>query len=250
MQKNINKDNCLNGLLEFISEQIELIDFLYYKIVDANNIIVSADYLFSFEKIILSSKKTLEAIYICVENYIIADSFILLRKYRDNLLLYLILKNEKLSIKISSDFIKLANNKKFKSLNETFNIVTKYTNINKQLNNFVHNNGISYLNYNITSYKKYNLTDLISSKFKDYISFFNLTFLTFIAQLNPINITSTDYIDALELGIHPLEGSQYFVAPLLAEYFEKYQNILGPSFTTYLHENNGFIFNNLKSTSV
>jgi hypothetical protein len=34
-------------------------------------------------------------------------------------------------------------------------------------------------------------------------------------------MSSSDYIDALECGLKPKEGSQYYVAPYIQEYFDK-----------------------------
>lgn len=260
-------------LLKEIKEHIDFLNLLYDRFSDCSNIVISQKSLLKFENLILSTAKTLKGIYLCLEEGIIADSYILLRKYRDNLLLYLIFKsqydkkrksfweektnslhytnlkkfleNKKINIDITSDFLKILNNEEFEEFNTIYDIENKYKKINLRLNNFVHSNGIGFLNFDFCYYKKQNnLIESLSNEIIDYISFFTLLFISMFAIINPMNITSTDYIMSLELGETPSEESLYFVAPFVVEYFNKYQRIIGDDLTSFLNKRTSLDFSN------
>jgi hypothetical protein len=53
-------------------------------------------------------------------------------------------------------------------------------------------------------------------------------------SLNPHYMMSTDYIDALDLGMQPEEDSQYWVAPYVKDVFEKYIDTIRPDIAEFL----------------
>ncbi len=266
-----DNEKLWKNLLKDIKEHIYFLNLLYERFSDCSNIVISEKSLFTFENLILSTAKTLKGIYLCLEEKIIADSYILLRKYRDDLLLYLIFKsefdrknkafwagetnslyytdlkkfleNKKLNIDMKSDFFKILNNKEFEDFNTIYDIENKYNKINLRLNNFVHSNGVSFINYDFCYYEKQNnLIECLSKEIIDYISFFTLLFISMFAIINPMNITSTDYIMSLELGERPSEESLFFVAPFVVEYFDKYQKIIGDDLTLFLNKKTSLDF--------
>ena len=56
----------------------------------------------------------------------------------------------------------------------------------------------------------------------------------YMYSLNPHYMMSTDYIDALDLGLQPEEDSQYWVAPYVTEVFEKYIVTKRPDIAEYM----------------
>lgn len=61
-------------------------------------------------------------------------------------------------------------------------------------------------------------------------------FLSMLVIIDSIKVHSSDYIDALEMGMEPPEDSQYWVAPVILDYMnERFdKNLL-----SYLQENEG-----------
>ncbi|HAT4339443.1 TPA: hypothetical protein I9094_001708 [Clostridium perfringens] len=45
---------------------------------------------------------------------------------------------------------------------------------------------------------------------------------------------STDYVDSLEIGLNPQEGSQYWVAPFITEYINKKMILISDEWKKYL----------------
>lgn len=43
-------------------------------------------------------------------------------------------------------------------------------------------------------------------------------FLSLLALIDSKKLQSSDYLDALEMNIEPLEGSQYWICPIIEEY--------------------------------
>ena len=58
-----------------------------------------------------------------------------------------------------------------------------------------------------------------------------------VALCAPLYIMSTDYIDHLEFGLTPPDGSQYWVAPFVAEYIKSNIDLIDKSCYEYLKEN-------------
>lgn len=45
--------------------------------------------------------------------------------------------------------------------------------------------------------------------------------LSYLFYINDKYMMSSDYVDSMDLGLTPEEGSQYFVAPFIQEIFDK-----------------------------
>lgn len=108
----------------------------------------------------------------------------------------------------------VSNNEKVKYVFENF-LVDKWKREDRKLNNYVHTNGIKYLTDNyVYQYEK-------EKKDKELIETLqNITdiFLSLLAVIDSIKFHSSDYVDALEMDMEPLEGSQYWVCPVIVEY--------------------------------
>ena len=87
-----------------------------------------------------------------------------------------------------------------------------------RLNNYVHANGIRYVMDN------YIYQDKKENKDKELIETLqNITdiFLSLLTVIDSIKFHSSDYLDALEMGMKPQEGSQYWVCPIIVEYMNE-----------------------------
>lgn len=83
------------------------------------------------------------------------------------------------------------------------------------LNNYVHTNGIQYLRDNYNPDHR----DINTKKSLDTIVLITNVFLCILSILDSRYFMSSDYIDYLEVGEVPPEGSQYWVASCILNYF-------------------------------
>lgn len=90
-------------------------------------------------------------------------------------------------------------------------------------NNNMHYNSLRYFLWNDSSLSNMNEVrpKLLDKAFGALKNIFSVHF-SYLFVLNPTSLTSSDYIDALECGLNPEEGSQNRVAPFVQEIFEKY----------------------------
>lgn len=106
------------------------------------------------------------------------------------------------------------NNEKVKYLFDNF-LADKWKQEDRKLNNYVHTNGIKYLtaNYAFQVDKKKRKNELIET-----LQSITDIFLSLLAVIDSTKLHSSDYLDALEMGMEPVEGSQYWVCPIIVEY--------------------------------
>lgn len=242
----------------------------------------SLDSSLSFCKIIFSSSRTLWSITKVLELGNFADAYMLTRKFRDDLFFFLHmyisckeafslvngnaysksdyeifgktwLKNSRSKqYKFFHYFESLLEKEKYKAFREKFDIKERFKSINKILNSNVHGSGIAYLNYSYEFYKALNypneVGELINRKIEkpvDIIIYMTLVFGAMLAIDNPSLITSNDYVDALDLGLKPIENSQYWVIPMLDEFLHKGDSVIGKGCVDFLALETGCIFSDM-----
>lgn len=228
----------------------------------------------SFSNLLTSSNKTLLSIANVLKLGNIADAFMLIRKYRDNLFFFLDMYiSRKRDVSDSGryeqygrlwvknvlerrytfwkSFKIIINNEVFKEFNIKFDIEKRFWDINSVLNKNTHSSGIGYLNYRYGAYYfkyKENIQDEFICKqgkeIVDMIYFICLIFYSLMAIENPCVIASNDYVDAIDLGLKSPEGSQYFVSPVFEELFKIGDNIIGRGFVDFISNYTGMIFVN------
>ena len=74
----------------------------------------------------------------------------------------------------------------------------------------------------------------------DFLKDFENIFILHVSSLFHINnhyMMSSDYVDALELGFQPEEGSQYWVAPFIQSLFTDYIDIKRPDLSALVRNN-------------
>jgi hypothetical protein len=219
-----------------------------------------------FNSVILTS----QSIRLCCKYGIIADANTLLRKYRDDLFFYLYLlfinekanhfDNKKISeheknifnwknnlledLYISKILMYIASDKIISESVEKFNLKNSLIKIGKNLNNFVHGNGIEYYNKYYFFYQEKGIkkSKELTDKFIYNINYITTVFIFLLALINGKYISSSDYIDYLECNLTPPEGSQYWVAPFISEFIIKNQNLISKECLNFLKENTSMIF--------
>ena len=107
-----------------------------------------------------------------------------------------------------------------KSINRIFSKDNRYKNIRDRCNNHMHSNYFQYMQLN----SKINVQNA-----KVYIEMINNDLLDllvlhfgYLFTLNGHYMASSDYIDCLDLYKKPEEDSQYWVAPFVQDFFDKY----------------------------
>ena len=104
---------------------------------------------------------------------------------------------------------------------------------NRKLNNYVHSNGKKYLTDNYVHPGK-------TEKDKELIETMNNIvdiFLSVLIMIDSTKCHSSDYVDALEMGIQLVEGSQYWVCPAIFEYMNKR---FDKKLLSYIQKNEGY----------
>ncbi len=105
----------------------------------------------------------------------------------------------------------------------------KIYNIKNECNNYIHKNGIKYINAKEKSYHIFMIDYL-----KDLLFVFKFNFkLLFLLEGHIL--ASCDYVDYLDMGMTPPENSQYWIAPIFSDYI---QNQFNKSEIDWLKENN------------
>ncbi len=188
-----------------------------------------------------SIQGTLESIKDILIKGRINDSYALLRKYYDSTIinvysnLYLndnfSLENfvvekidnwlkgkEKLpEYRVMSQYIR--DSKKLSEINKLLYKDNTYNKIRERCNDHTHYNFYQNVLLNDNEIYLKNRLELLNTFSKDLENIFVLHF-SYIIYLNDNYMMSSDYVDSLDCGLEPEEGSQYFVAPFVQKVFD------------------------------
>lgn len=166
-----------------------------------------------------------------VIEHLISDDDFVFNKLFDNEINKWVYESDRHDLKASE--FKIAGFEKVKDLNAIFKLsMEKTTNNVTELakftlrqfcNNNVHYNALKYFLYN---YKDdINMTDvrvkLLDKIYQSLINIFVVHF-SYMLVINPEYYNSSDYVDSLDCGHTPIEGSQYWVAPVIQNLYDKY----------------------------
>lgn len=223
--------------------------------------IVCKNYVFSLQKILNSSQATLRNMIESCKCFCLADAYILLRKYRDDLFfcLYIVLydvniksgttkntnrmetnieqwcKNCLSNLHISEVLATIGSSDCLKETVRKYGLQKSFNQIGVHLNNYTHGNG--YLFYN--SHACFLDEKDIERQLLNIVSttqYITMTFLFLLVLCAPQYIMSSDYIDHLDLGQVPPENSQFWVAPFVEEFFKKNLAIIDTNCYEFLKE--------------
>ena len=217
-----------------------------------------------------SVQLTLYSALECFKHFCIADTYTLIRKYKDDLFFYLFLlvysveKNrniEDVNIKNKEKIIRKWRTNKLNHVNaaqifdlikdservkepvKTYKLEDSIKKIQRKLNNYVHCNGIKFTNGVL--FKQLNNIQLVVEQLQEIsegVTYITVIFLFLLILCVPSFVMAFDYIDSLESGQTPIDGSQYFVAPFVVEYLKKHLDVLESSCYQYLKDNTTMLF--------
>ncbi len=172
----------------------------------------------------------------------INDSYALLRKYHDSVIInvystlylddnfsfenfvvekindWLHGKEQLPEYRIMSDYIRKS--EKLADINALLYKDNTYKEIRDRCNDHTHYNFYHNLLLNNNELYIKNRFGILNRFSKDLENLFILH-LSYLFYINDKYMMSSDYIDSMDLGLTPEEGSQYFVAPFIQEIFDK-----------------------------
>lgn len=217
--------------------------------------------------LVASSVNTLYNVRNCIEISNIPDAMTLLRKFKDDMLLFIYFirlssinpleynsdkKLDKLNKKIMNvimwtnnsmsdvyyvdaiDLLKTDSN--LARLDKETNIFKDFIDITKDLNNYAHSNGWKYVNYINPEIREKEITNLFIELKIKMNKIFSYLF-TLIFYLKPIYLMSSDYLDYKDEGMVPPLGSEKWVANIHQEFIDNIINETNSKLKLFLVNN-------------
>ncbi len=208
--------------------------------------------------IMTSISGTLESINDVLKKGRISDAYALLRKYYDmciiNIYVNLYLKDnfsiEKYVVEKIDNWLK--GKEKIPEFKEILKYILKsdrlkliisvldknniYKAIRNRCNDYMHYNYYKNIIINDNTVVINNRIKYLDLFFMDLINIFILH-LSLLFFLEDIYMSSSDYIDYLDCGLTPEEGSQYWVAPFIQEIFDKWIKKYRPDIAKIIKNN-------------
>ncbi len=214
---------------------------------------------------------TIESIYCLLKIGRINDAYSLVRKYNDAIIVdiykFLLMNKDQQSLEksltdgssydpfdtkvndwaskivdIKANIHKIHNDSRLSEINHFFDFSEDSSYIkNRQLcNDNSHYNSLRFfvLNDNDLYLGSPNIRLKYVDKLKTIIMNLLVIHFSYICVLHPEYLTSTDYIDNLDCGSEPAEGSQYEVAPFVQNIFDKYVSPNNNKLADYLSSRN------------
>ena len=255
----INELSAIEKVYESISILITQNGSMHFIIKDNEQHIMQT-------QLIDSSVMTFKNITSCLENGSFSDAYTLLRKVRDESIMFLYFwiliesygRNddqqdlEEVNIEIKN-FIGWQNNdirspdthhmlNVIKKNKDIENIITEYNlennwkSLTDKLNNFVHINGRDFATANFSHLIDFQQYFKSITEDAKYIA---VVFIFLFLLVDSTIVSATDYVDYLEMNATPPEGSQYEVAPGIQDFI-----------TNYLREHNNELVDFIRKSSV
>ena len=129
------------------------------------------------------------------------------------------------------DFIRTKNGPALMKLFVSF-LDSPWERVNRVLNDYVHNNGLSFIKDNLAMCNASNRSKLI-----EVVVIITSIFLCSLGIANGAILRSEDYTDFLESNMEPIEGSQYFIMPCIEEFFLRYLPKISEGLLEYMKAN-------------
>ena len=212
--------------------------------------------LLNIDKVVCGSLAgTLDSVRVVLKQGRINDAYALLRKYHDGIItviyinVYIVenysidnfviekiqnwVKNNQILPSSKKMLNAIRNHKPLEGLEKLFDFDGQYYQIRRLLNGNTHYNKLYYLWLNNNMIYIPNRTKELDQLYFCTLHLFIFHF-AYMYSLNPHYMVSTDYIDALDLGMQPEEDSQYWVAPYVKAVFEKYIATKRPDIAQYM----------------
>ncbi|MBO4587483.1 MAG: hypothetical protein J5711_01090 [Bacteroidales bacterium] len=238
----------LDSLVEFYSVVYMLgPDFLTHGVLSG---------LLNIDKVVCSSLSgTLDSVRVVLKEGRLNDAYALLRKYYDGIIIAIYVNvyiaenysldnfivekiqnwvKNKQKLPSSEKMLKaIRNHKPLEDLEKLFDFDGLYYRIRRLTNGNTHYNKLYYLWLNNNMVHNPRRLKELDNIYACTLHLFILHF-AYMYSLNPHYMMSTDYVDALDVGAQPEEGSQYWVAPYVKEVFDKYVVTIRPDVAEYM----------------
>ena len=250
-----NKYKTLIHELKSIERLINDFGFLS----DGRNYLKFNNHLLSLQKILLSIELTIGSVIACCDVGCIADANTLARKFRDDLFFYMYIlvydtKSMHKEIKEAESNIESWAQNKLKNLNigevlktiggstilsgviKKYNLKDYFNKISNRLNDFVHSNGQIFYNDNTALVDTNKYLEKIKQLVED-LKYMVITFFILLSICSPHLIMSSDYVDFLEVGETPSDGSQYLIAPFIEQFIKNNYSLIDKNCLKYLQDN-------------
>lgn len=143
----------------------------------------------------------------------------------------------KKKLEFANYMVILKKNQNIAQILQDYNLHDYWEILRRKLNDYVHNNGVTFASQNFVRENNINLEvhlKNINIRSSYIASFFIVTLLMVDSAL----ISSTDYMDHLNCDLTPPEDSQYFVANFVQDFIDKKVSGLHPELKQYLRDNN------------
>lgn len=107
---------------------------------------------------------------------------------------------------------------KLAKIKEILDRDTRYTELRNRCNNHVHYNRYYYVLVNDSEIYQADRAKELNQFSDDFRNIF-IQHFAYLFSLNGHYMSSSDYMDAMDLGVEPEDGAQYYVAPFIQETF-------------------------------
>lgn len=128
-------------------------------------------------------------------------------------------------------------NEKINKILKEFGLDHRWNELSRNLNNYVHNNGVKYSKHNIIDANN-NILGTHLNEINNKTSYIVSVFVVLIILTKSDLIASTDYMDHVELEREPIENSQYFIANGIQEFIDTKISKIHPELIDFLKRNN------------
>ena len=203
---------------------------------------------------------SLSSIRDVLTNSRINDAYTLLRKYLDSVtinmyeMLYLEEHDEEFTVDKIDKWVKgmdrlptikemtryIVNSAQVKCVNEMFKVREVLIPIRERCNDYTHYNFFRTMLHNDKDLYLPNRLGLLDLFYSDLDAIFTYH-LMMLFCVRPYYFSSSDYLDALELGLEPKEGDQYLLAPYAQKIFDEVLGAKYPEIATYIKANSSMI---------
>ncbi|MEG1300398.1 MAG: hypothetical protein RSC93_06815 [Erysipelotrichaceae bacterium] len=109
----------------------------------------------------------------------------------------------------------------------------------RKLNNYVHTNGMDYIEKNITNFSNDKKEEYINEVVDLIIDITSIVLCIYIL-IDPTCIQSNDCINFLDAGVQPPENSQYWVAEIASLFINKYVDKIEKGCKNFLKDENKY----------
>ncbi|MCF7953483.1 MAG: hypothetical protein K9K78_05340 [Spirochaetales bacterium] len=127
------------------------------------------------------------------------------------------------------NFLKKENSRLSECMNKFLPEVTER--LLRKMDDFTHGNKMVYYNQVLGNHKIHKMIERDSTVLVTIL-------MVYVTIIKASLLSSSDYVDALEAGIAPKESSQYWIAPIFNDFFDKYAETNYPGLKEFLNSNN------------